>query len=263
MDNLKALVLNLQLFGEEEDPNDGEGVVDLPEEETPGELSEEGGVADHQEPEGQTPEENAQFKKMRLRAEEEARTKLEAERAELTKLKREMEEKQQEKELRDEYLSPDKVWAKADEEGVSESVAKKLLEAELKSKIDSEKQKVRERFDFVQNEKRELQKDPFYNDLAPEMESILKERPDLNPSTVYYHLKGQKADELYNKHSKNSEKRTIANMQDSLKRRGSPASSSGDVNGDISNLSDFGKEMASAFGNDPREIAKYVRQNKR
>lgn len=283
MEKLKSF--NLQLFAEEV-TNDGEGVVDSPEldpqqevdlgpelldpdfpdydQDPEDEPSEPEDVADPQDSEGQTqsPEENAQFKKMRLKAEEEARAKLQAERAELARMKQEIEDHKREKALRDEYLSSDKVWQKADEEGVSESVAKKLLEAELESKISEEKKKVKERFDFVQNEKKELQKDRFYSQIAPKMEEILAQRPDLNPNTVYYHLKGQMAEELFSKSSKASQQRNIAEMQDSLKRRGNPVGSTGDTSGDTSNLTSEGRAMAEAFGVDPREIADYARKNK-
>lgn len=277
MEKLKSF--NLQLFAEDEVTNDGEGVVDSPDaglqqevdfegpeftkdQDPEDDQGEEGEVADPQESEGQSPEENAQFKKMRLKAEAEARAKFEAEKAELARMKQEIEEQNRERALRDEFLSSDNVWKKADEEGVSEAVARKLLEAELNGKISSEKQKVRERFEFVQSEKLELQKDKFYNQIAPKMEEILRDRPDLNPSTVYYHLKGQMAEELFAGASKSSEKRTIANMQDSLKRRGTPAGSGGEVSGDTSNLSAEGRSMANAFGVDPRELANYVRKNK-
>jgi hypothetical protein len=279
MENLKAFKINLQLFGDEEDfTNDDLDVVDsdaevedfeddaeqdfqdddLEDEES--EDDEE--VADPQESTKQSPEENARMKKMRLKAEADAMKKFEAERNELMKLKQEIEAEKKERELKAEYLTDEKIWQKADEEGVSESVAKRLLEVEFKEKLEDEKRKTRERIEQVENEKRQLMKDEFYHDIAPEMEKILVQRPDLNPSTVYYHLKGQMANELFKKASKNVEKRTIANVQDGMRRRNVP-SSSGDSSDTLSHLSKEGHEMANAFGVDPREVAKYVKQNKK
>lgn len=274
MEDLKSFNFNLQLFAGDED--EFEQDEEFEDEETDDELDvvdstddslgdEEGGnedFTDPQESNKQSPQENAQFRKMRLKAEEEARKKFEAERMELQKLKQEIEAEKQEKKIREEYLSQDKIWEKADEEGVSESVAKKLLEVEAKEMIEAEKRKVRERFEFVENEKKQLQSDEFYNEIAPEMEKILVQRPDLNPSTVYYHLKGQMANELFRKQTKNVEKRTIANIQDGMRRRNLPTSSGG-ASDTLSVLSKEGIEMANAFGVDPREVAKKVKKAKK
>jgi hypothetical protein len=271
MNNLKSFKINLQLFAGDEDEfeNDGELEDDVTDDEldvvdsTDDDLEDDEGdnedFTDPQESTKQSPQENAQFRKMRLKAEEEARKKFEAERMELQKLKQEIEAEKQERKIKEEYLSQDKIWAKADEEGVSETVARKLLEVEAKEVIEAEKRKVRERFELVENEKRQLQKDEFYNEIAPEMEKILVQRPDLNPSTVYYQLKGQMANELFKKASKDAEKRTIANVQDGMRRRNVPLSSGG-ASDTLSVLSKEGLEMANAFGNDPREVAKRVKQ---
>jgi hypothetical protein len=271
MNNLESLRINLQLFAGDEDEfeNDGEfeddvtndefDVVDQTDDGLEDDEGENEDFTDPQESDKQSPQENAQFRKMRLKAEEEARKKFEAERMELQRLKQEIEAERQERKIREEHLTQEKIWEKADAEGVSESVARKLLEVEAKELIESEKRKVRERFELVENEKKQLQKDEFYNDIAPEMEKILAQRPDLNPSTVYYHLKGQMANELFKKASKNAEKRTIANVQDNMRRRNVPTSSSG-ASDTLSVLSKEGLEMANAFGNDPREVAKRVKQ---
>lgn len=272
MNNLESLKINLQLFAGDEDEfeNDGEfeddvtddelDVVDSTDDSLEDEESEDDEeVADPQESTKQSPKENAQFRKMRLKAEEEARKKFEAQHMELQKLKQEIEAEKQERKIKEEYLTQEKIWAKADEEGVSEAVARKLLEVEAKEVIEAEKRKVRERFELVENEKKQLQKDEFYNEIAPEMEKILAQRPELNPTTVYYHLKGQMANELFKKASKNAEKRTIANVQDGMRRRNVP-SSSGGASDTLSVLSKEGLEMANAFGVDPREVAKRVKQ---
>jgi hypothetical protein len=276
MENLEAFKINLQLFAGEDDFTDDDlDVVDSDEDDLEDDVEQDDvddleddeseddeEVADPQDSTKQSPKENAQFKKMRLKAEEDARKKFEAERNELMKLKKEIEDEKKERQLRSEFLTDEKIWQKADEEGVSESVAKKLLEVEFKEKLEEERRKTRERIEQVESEKRQLMKDEFYNEIAPEMEKILVQRPDLNPSTVYYHLKGQMANELFKKASKNVEKRTIANVQDGMRRRNVP-SSSGESSDTLSNLSKDGFEMANAFGVDPREVAKYVKKAKK
>lgn len=277
--NKKSFTYNLQLFGDgEEVENDDLDVVDPDEEDfeveddneqdfedddledEESEDNEE--VADPQDSTKQSPKENAQYRKIRLDAEEKARKKFEAERMELQKLKQEIEAERQESKIKAEYLTEEKIWQKADEEGVSESVAKRLLEVEAKEVIEAEKRKVRERFDLVEKEKKELQKDEFYNDIAPEMEKVLLQYPDLTPTTVYFHLKGQMANDLFKKASSNAEKRTIANVQDGMRRRNVP-SSNGGASDTLSVLDKEGIEMSNAFGNDPREVAKYIKKNKR
>lgn len=270
MENIKAFTLDLQLFASDEDDfdyeydesldegtNDEPDVVDQADDEETGygdEIGEEGEVA---EPHAstQTPEENAKYKKMRLKAEEEARKKLEAEKDELAKLRAELEAERQERTLKEQKLTQDAIWDKADIEGVSESAAKKMLELE----VEQELKQLRQKIESVEKQKKELQRDEFYNDIAPQMEEILKTRPDLEPKTVFYYLKGEMGDQLYRKALDRTQKKTVANIQDSMRRRSVPAGASGDVTADTSILGQEGKEMTNAFGVDPRAVAKYVR----
>lgn len=274
MENLKAFKINLQLFAGDEDEfeNDGEfeddetndetDVVDQLEDEDDGEELEdegeelEGETAEPQDSK-QTPEENAQFRKMRLKAEEEARKKFQAEKDEFEKMKLEL---QIEKEARAEKdkITQDAIWEKADSEGISESAAKKMLEHEVEQKVSQ----IKDRFERVQNQKATLMNDPFYNEIAPEMEKVLKQQPELEPQTVFYYLKGQMGDELYKKTVSKTAKKTVANIQDGMRRRNIPTSSGG-ASDTFAILSKEGIEMSNAFGNDPREVAKYIKKNKR
>lgn len=270
MENLKTFNFDLQLFagnGDEfeedgelldEETNDELDVVDPVESDIEDgedfeEESEEEEVADPQESK-QTPQENARMKKMRLKAEEDARKKLQAEKDELEKMRLELQIEREARAEKDK-ITQDAIWDKADSEGISESAAKKLLEQEVESKVSQ----IKQRYETVQKQKEVLKKDAFYNEISPKMEEILKERPELEPQTVFYFLKGQMGDELYKKTVDKTTKKTVANIQDSMKRRSVPSSGSGEVAGDTSILSSEGKEMSNAFGVDPREVAKYVR----
>lgn len=226
-------------------------------------------LADQEEDDrGQTPEENAQYKKMRLKAEEQARLKLEAEfndrQAALDQKARAIEEREKEKLVMEDYLSDERVYAKADEEGVSEETAKKLLRLEAEKYIEGEKAKLRERYKLIDTQKQALKSDRHYALLEPEVEDVLKQHPHLDFQTVYYHQKGLRGDELDKKLVSSSERRTVANIQDRSRRR--IGSSEGSGEGSIipsAVLTRKGMEMANAFGNDPREIAEYVQKTKR
>jgi len=287
---LEILPINLQLFaaadGEDEDFTDAEeGVVDSQDDyddssfdswdgESDDNLEDEDdsdiGVDDEKQEfadtakKNQSPEENSQFKKMREKAEEQAKKKVESElaeeRAKLTAEKQEFEQKQLEKKIMDEHLSEKNVWEKADEEGVSEETAKKMLRLEAEKLIDSEKIRIKQQFDAKESQKRLLQNDKHYKLLEADVEGVLSSRPDLDFQTVYYHMKGLRSEELDKQLAKSTEKRTIANVQDRARRKplgGSDGGSDASVN-PSSVLDRQSIEMSIAFGNDPREIAREV-----
>ena len=265
--DLEYLPINLQLFGEEdveEVSDDMDDVVDYPDEPAEGDVEEEQDeyeeVVEPQESK-QTPEENAQFAKMRKKAEEQVRKKLDAERAEIERMRRELEEEQAEKRVRQEYLSQQKIWDKADEEGVSEDIARKLLEAEVDKVISTEKTKVKERYEQLQAQKARYESDPFFDEVNKKAMEAINANPSLNYDTAYKFY----ADDYWRGNIKAQEtkavKRTIANVQDSMRRRSVP-SGGGNASNDVSILSKEGREMANAFGVDPREVAKYVKQSK-
>jgi hypothetical protein len=263
--------INLQQFAEEfvdQVSDDVDGVVDYQEEEfeeveeieefEEGEKEEE--VAEPLEEETvQSPEQNSQFKKMRLKAEAEAQKKFEAERAEFERQKKAFEEQQAEKKIREEYLSQQKIWDKADEEGVSEETAKKMLELEVEKVITSERTKVKERFEALQAQKAKYQADPLFNIVNEKADYALQSNPNLDYDTAYLFYRGQMAldTELNKEQEKKTVKRTIANVQDGMRRRTVPTTGGNTV--DVNSvLSKEGQEMASAFGLDPRKVAKRV-----
>lgn len=170
--------------------------------------------------------------------------------------KREFEEAKNEKSIRDQYLSQEKIWDKADQEGVSEEVAKKMLELEVDKVIETEKVKVRQRFEQIQNQKAKYQTDPYFNEVNSLVEEAMRQDPNLDYDTPYKYFYYDKIRELDNTKEKNTVKRTLANVQDGMKRRTVPTSvSSNEMN---NSLSREGKEMANAFGVDSRKVAKRI-----
>jgi hypothetical protein len=69
-----------------------------------------------------------------------------------------------------------------------------------------------------------------------------------------------RSEELDKKLTAHVQKKTLADVQDRSRRRVS--ADGGNDTTDTSILTAEGREMANAFGNDPRSIAKYVRNHK-
>jgi len=99
--------------------------------------------------------------------------------------------------------------------------------------------------------------------LESEVDAIVNANPDADFENMYYWLKGKKGKELDAKMAKNVEKRTIANLHDRSRRKSIRRSDGGSSDNltPSSVLDRDSIDMAIAFGNDPREIAKYVRKN--
>lgn len=123
-------------------------------------------------------------------------------------------------------------------------IVKQAQEITLKSKIATEKAAISSK--------------PFYKELEADIDKILAVNPNLPVEAVYSYVRGEKLDELLSKSTSDAAKRTIADIHDK-KSRG--LSDSGDSGGeDAVELTAEGKRMAAAFGNDPKEIAKYVKK---
>jgi hypothetical protein len=74
-------------------------------------------------------------------------------------------------------------------------------------------------------------------------------------------MRGMKSDELDKQLTSHVQKKTLADVQDRSRRRLSGSDGGGEAT-DTSILTNEGREMANAFGVDPRAIAKYVKQHK-
>jgi hypothetical protein len=210
------------------------------------------------------------FQKIRLKAEEDAakkvaaeRAAIEQERAAIARDRAELAQAATERKIRDDMLTPQKIWEYADKEGVTEEQAEKMLKFEVDKLITTERTKVAERFAEIQRQKDTLKADKFYGVLAPQVEQVIANRPDLDFQTVYYHMKGMRSEELNQKVESDAVKRTLANVQDRSRRK-SVGGSSGGSDNDVTPsavLSREGMEMSAAFGVDPRKIAKRVKEH--
>jgi hypothetical protein len=124
-------------------------------------------------------------------------------------------------------------------------VVKQAQEITLKSRIATEKAAISSK--------------PFFKELEHDIDRILAVNPSLPVEAVYSYVRGEKLDELLSKSNSDATKRAIADIHDK-KSRG--LTDSGDSGGsdDAVELTPEGKRMAEAFGNDPKEIAKYVKK---
>lgn len=279
------LKVNLQLFAEDDDQDgfvdhqeendtidfdiDEDDDVEIEQDDADDDISEEEDVevAELQSSK-QTPEENATYRKMRLKAEDEARKKIESEMAEekerINAMKVSMELKLSENRILDEYLNPQKIYDYADQEGISEELAEKMLKYEAEKLISAEKTKVSENFNRIQAVKSDLRNNSkYFSMVEKEVDEIIANNPNLDYVTAYNHTVGAKINQLEKELSSKVEKRTIANIQDRARRKSVTGSDGGhdDNVSPLNYLSRTGMEMSNAFGNDPRDVAKYVKQN--
>ena len=271
--------VNLQLFAEDveqgevvdylEEDFDNDDDVEADEDIVEDDISEQDDVevADLQSTK-QTPKENAVYKKMRLKAEDEARKKIESElsgeKERINAMKITMEQKLSESRILDEYMNPKKIYEYADAEGVSEEMASKMLRYEAEKLIGAEKQKVTENFKQMQTIKNELRNSSkYFAMIEQEVDEIVNNNPGLDYKTAYNHTVGAKINELEKELSSKVEKRTIANVHDRARRKnvgGSDGGSDESVT-PTTYLDKDSMDMSIAFGNDPREVAKYVKNN--
>jgi hypothetical protein len=110
----------------------------------------------------------------------------------------------------------------------------------------------------IATEKAALASKPFFAECEADVDKILAINPDLPVELIFNNVRGQKLDELLAKSDSNAVKRTIADIHD-RKSRGLTSSSDSEPEPEVE-LSAEGKKMAAAFGNDPKEIAKYVKK---
>lgn len=269
------LPINLQLFAEtdedesedvdyDESLDDSEGDSDM-------DLSDDDDDSDEDADTDETPEQDeddskgkpsAEFKKIRLREEERAQKKLEAEREALQKEKEVL--KAQRLQLVDtmieknvmDTITHEKVWEKADAEGISEDAARKILVAESRQFIESEKHRIRGQIQETEAKKKELRKEEFYSQLEPELNQLLDANPNADPAVIYKYLVGNHYQDLVNSKKKQSDKGAIADQQDKMRRRTVGATPS--VRKGTATISDFTRQASIATGIDPRDVAKHV-----
>ena len=121
---------------------------------------------------------------------------------------------------------------------------KKAAEVANMARLDSEFAQVKDK--------------PFYKELEPDIKRTLAANPSLRVADVYNYIRGVKADELFKSAKSIAEKRAVANISD---RKGRGLTDTTDNNLDDSyEMSNEGLEMARAFGNDPKKVAKRIKK---
>jgi hypothetical protein len=254
----EGIKINLQLFAAGEDDED-EGFY-LPDEDVAEDQSqddEEKGENDQDdadpEPQQQSREENAVYAKMRKRAEAEARAQFETENAQLKSRLAKLETTDARIAI-ESQITDEMVWKKADEEGISEAAAKKLLYYEIKEQRDEQTRRNEAKIAEVRGK-------PYYKDIEAELSDWLQKDPSLDPVGAYNYLVGQNIDRLSSKVAETSQKQAIAGIhrdsRRSLVTKGN-AGNSADI--DYTKvLSKDDIDMANAFGHNPKTIAQYVK----
>lgn len=286
----ELLDINLQLFadnGEDDSDDSQNSVVDYSnddisddefsdnEEQSENELDDNDGSEDEEGSKGQEvadpdkskqpKEENAQFQKMRLKAEEEARKNLEAERAKLDAEKAELEAFRKQKEqdaVERKHLSeitPELIQNVATQYNVPEEYARAFLEEQAKNNANQELMQRQLKISQAQADKAKLKDKPYFKELEPEIDKLIASNPDADVNTAYKYLIGENLEKLMKQTKNQTEKQTIANMQDKARRRSVPSGASDSLDvGSV--LSQEGMEMTAAFNNDPKKIAQRVKE---
>ena len=245
---------------------DSEEQAEKPEEVAEPETVKDVNVEDNEQ-EQQTKEENTIYRNMRLKAEKEAQEKvkeelnrIEIEKAELKKLQVERQAIEVETRIKNELLTEDNISNLEINEGVSRDVAIRLLNSEAEKLISDERNKVTKRFTMIQNQKDKLRTDEFYNFIENDVDEIVKNNPNVDFETAYNYTVGQRYRELKDKVNKRNQSNTIANFQDRMRRKPVNSDNGGTALKKQPELSQTGIEMANAFGNDPKLVAKRLKK---
>ena len=221
----------------------------------------------------QSEEDNSAYRKMRLKAKEEARAeleserqKIEAEKAEISNMMKQRAAQETEQKIRMETLTENNINKVMEDNYVERDVAIKLLEGDVQKLIADERIKANERYTKINMQKEAKKSDPFYNLINNKVDQLIYENPNVDYETAYNYYVGQNYTELQKELSKRTEQQTIANVQDRSKRKvinGSNGNNEANPNQVISKKS---LGMAAAFGLDTNELAKGItkrRLNKR
>lgn len=141
--------------------------------------------------------------------------------------------------------------------GMTEAVARRLLKQEQEIKAIKQRDSQRDFDTVVVKQKAELKDKPFFNELEADIDKMIAAAPGVDVKTAYNYLRGERFEDLVEQAKKSAKKSTIADLHDKAKR-GITSSSEG-VGEDI-DIADVDVNMARAFGNDPKDIAKYKKQ---
>lgn len=147
----------------------------------------------------------------------------------------------------------------ATEKGVTPEEAHRELEKDRRLQDLETETKLTKRLLTLDQEKKPLKDKVYFSELEPEIDQLVTENAkkgiDISVEAAYYYLRGQRLEELIGQEKGKAVKSTLANVQDRLNRGLTSGSEGAATDVDVPINSD----MAAAFGNDPKRIAKYVK----
>lgn len=161
----------------------------------------------------------------------------------------------------------------AEQHNVSDEIASEQIRLRNELNQLKEADRIRE-ITNIRNQQREtLKNDPLFTEIDALVQATLKQPTMANESyeNVYNYIAGtpQFRSRIVAENSKKleeerklTEKRVIANIHDK-KSRGISDNSDSVVDDEVVEMSAAEKKMSAAFGNDPNEIAKYVKKLKK
>jgi hypothetical protein len=106
-------------------------------------------------------------------------------------------------------------------------------------------------------QKKALREKPYYAELETEIDETLQKFPRTSPELAYKLAIGNNIDTLLKKASASTAQTVNANIADRANK--GTVTSDGAADSDIA----IDMEMAAAFGNDPKDIRKYIKKTKR
>ena len=224
------------------------------------EGGEEPEVAEPDKSKGKT-DQDAIYAKLRRKAEAEAAERLKHEKEELAAERLKIEQ-----ERRINSISQEQIWDKADEEGVSEEAARKMLQLEERARIVEEREANLKRQSDLEQQKKKLRGELYFKELEVEIDKFVEQYPDTNVEGAFHYLRSTKLPDLMAGKIKATEKRTIADMHDRARRGGVSGGSDAGHTEDINPrtiLSRADLEMCEAFGTDPKVIARKVKEHQK
>jgi hypothetical protein len=272
VDSQDGIKINLQLFAgdNEEDLSEDDSWDDSDDDEADdSESPDEDGSDDESEnnPEfanlgkskaKQTKDEQTIYADMRRRALKEEKDLLEREREELQRAKKELEE-----EKRINSISQEAIWQKADEEGVSEDAARKMLILEEKNKLITERESRINRETEIRDQKKTYKNEMYFAELEQDIDNMMAQYPDVTVEGAFHYLRSVKLKELMDGKLKKKEQQTIANLHDKAKRRSVSADASDSFSAKSTGLT---KKLSEVWGfndNDLQDIQKHNSRRKK
>ena len=162
----------------------------------------------------------------------------------------------------DAYLAAVEQAEKDAEQAEQERLYEENPTEAIRAAVQRELSVTQERDRAHQAQKAALKDKPFFTELEGEIDRIYQDGIQsgnvLDLNTLYAWAFGQRGPELIEKATKNATQSALAQVQDRA-RRGVVGQDNNHSDDDV-DMSDIDMEMASAFGNDPKEIAKYKHQ---